>query len=232
MDKFNQLIDQLNSDSVDTRIAALQGLGDLGDTRAVEPIIDLLNDEAEVVYNAVFWLGQLKDERAVNPLLELLKKEDKTLHQQIRGQVGVVLSFFDSATEPLIELLTHQDYGIRLNAVRGLARYRNKQAVCPLIDLLNIEANLPSPENSIFAIFEIIKSLEEIYDDRAIEPLNNLLKHEDINIPPAAAKALMEFADKSSIGPLTELLSNQDLIYQRQAIVEALESIKYDNEFM
>ena len=230
MESFNQLVELLTSDNIATRVTAVQGLGELGDRRAVEPIIGLLNDEAEVVYTAVFWLGQLNDERAVNPLLELLNKEDKTPQQQIRGQIGEVLRIFESATEPLIELLTHQDYGIRVNAVSGLARYRNKQAVCPLIDLLKSEANLPSPEYSIFAIFEIIKSLVEIYDDRAIEPLNNLLNHEDINIPPAAAEALMDFGDKSSIGPLTELLSNQDLIYQRQTIVEALESIKSENE--
>ena len=230
MESFNQLVELLTSDNIATRVTAVQGLGELGDRRAVEPIIGLLNDEAEVVYTAVFWLGQLNDERAVNPLLELLNKEDKTPQQQIRGQIGEVLRIFESATEPLIELLTHQDYGIRVNAVSGLARYRNKQAVRPLIDLLTIEANLPSPEYSIFAIFEIIRSLEEIYDDRAIEPLNNLLSHENINIPPAAAEALIAFGDKSSIGPLTELLSNQDFIYQRQTIVEALESIKSENE--
>jgi HEAT repeat protein len=229
MDRFDELIDQLTSDSIATRRNAVEGLGELGDKRAVEPIIGLLNDEAEVVHTAVFWLGQLKDERVVEPLIELLKKEDKTPNQQIRGQIGSTLKIFESAIDPLIELLIHQDFGIRINAVRALGRYHNKQTVGPLIDLLKIESKLPSPEYSIFAIFDIIESLEEIYDDLAIEPLIELLKHEDINIPPVAAEALMQFGNERAIEPLTELLTNQDLTYRRQVIVDALESIKLEN---
>lgn len=229
MDKYGELIDQLTSGDIDTRINAVQGLGELGDKRAVEPMIRSLDDNAEVVHQAVFWLGQLGDDRVVEPLVELLVKEDNTPNQQIREQIGLTLRIFESATEPLVKLLMNQDYGIKINAVSGLARYQNKQAVSPLIDLLNIESNLPSPEYSLFTVFEIIESLEEIYDDLAIEPLIKLLRHENINIPPVAAKSLMEFGAEQAIEPLTELLENEDLRYRRQTIVDALDSIKFEH---
>ena len=52
------------------RRAAAEALGQLGDKRAVEPLIAALQDDVENVRQAAAEaLGQLGDERAVEPLI-------------------------------------------------------------------------------------------------------------------------------------------------------------------
>ena len=68
------------------RRRAIEILIRLGDTRAVEPLIQvLLKDEAwEVRGGAAIALGKIGDERAVKPLYQALKKEEK------KGEWGVI----------------------------------------------------------------------------------------------------------------------------------------------
>ena len=60
----------------EVRRGAAEALGKLGDTRAVEPLIEALGDGSEYVRNsAAGALGKLGDTRAVEPLIEALEDE-------------------------------------------------------------------------------------------------------------------------------------------------------------
>ena len=59
------------------RLHAAEALGKIGDERAVEPLIEALNDEdASVRRGAAVALGRLGAERAVEPLIEALNDEE------------------------------------------------------------------------------------------------------------------------------------------------------------
>jgi HEAT repeat protein len=59
------------------REAAAGALGDIGDKRAVEPLIGALSDDKTWVRrSAVEALGEIGDSRAVEPLIKALEDED------------------------------------------------------------------------------------------------------------------------------------------------------------
>ena len=67
--EVSRLLQELNSSSFIGRKWAAQNLGDLGDNRAVEPLIGMLNDENfNLRIVAAEALGKLKDTRAIIPL--------------------------------------------------------------------------------------------------------------------------------------------------------------------
>ena len=59
------------------RSGAVEALGRIGDVRAVEPLIQRLQDEDEDVRSAAAEaLGRIGDARAVDPLIQRLQEED------------------------------------------------------------------------------------------------------------------------------------------------------------
>lgn len=76
----------------DIRSKAAVALGDLGDRRAVEPLIQALNDEDEEVrWEAADALGKIRDERAVDPLIRALNDE----HEDVRSSAAEALNEID-----------------------------------------------------------------------------------------------------------------------------------------
>jgi HEAT repeat protein len=66
-------------------VSAASALGQIGDTGAVEPLIQALGDSDRTVRgNAAYALGQIGDTRAVQPLIKaLLREKSKTPHQTV-----------------------------------------------------------------------------------------------------------------------------------------------------
>ncbi len=72
--RLQQLIEELQSPDVLARYAAAIDLGEMGDSRAVEPLITALDDaEGYVAGAAAMALGQIGDSRAVAPLVAALE---------------------------------------------------------------------------------------------------------------------------------------------------------------
>ena len=67
---------------------AASALGEINDTRAVDPLIQALNDDdSGVRWNSAYALGTIGDVRAVQPLIRALKDNDSI----VRGFAGIAL---------------------------------------------------------------------------------------------------------------------------------------------
>ena len=110
MRDVDALINVLNNGKLEEekfyeRMTATKALGDIGDTRAVEPLIKTLRDNRESSLRgyAAEALGKIRDERALEPLIEaLIWNEDGRIG---REYVAVALGQFGDkrAIQPLIE---------------------------------------------------------------------------------------------------------------------------------
>lgn len=76
-DRVGDLILDLKFGTPGVRSEAAHALGEIGDARAVDPLIDALQDEdRRVRERAARALGKIGDARAVGPLIEALKNEN------------------------------------------------------------------------------------------------------------------------------------------------------------
>jgi HEAT repeat protein len=119
---------------------AAEVLGQIGDTRAVEPLIAALKDEDSFVrWQAAEALGQIGDTRAVEPLIAALKDESK----QVRGPAAEALRRIGDArtVESLIAALKDESKQVRGPAAEVLGQIGNPRAVEPLIEALKDDDN-------------------------------------------------------------------------------------------
>jgi HEAT repeat protein len=103
---------------------AAYALGEIGDARAFEPLIELLNvdwDDEWICRAAAYALGEIGDARAVEPLIEVLEDENWWARESAAKALGKIGDV--RAVEPLIKALG-DDYEV----VRAAA----KEALCKL----------------------------------------------------------------------------------------------------
>ena len=211
-------------------------LGQIGDKRALESLIDLLKDNNEYVRaNAAYALGQIGDKRAIDPLIEAFK--DNCNHVRVcvakaLGQIGgkKVINFLISTLEDNTAIPVLIEIG--------------EPAILPLIKALNstlcYKAALTLSNMGKVAVLPLIKAskiknkdirshiayiLGEIRDERAIEPLFKILRSEkkDIYDTASAAYALKEIGEPAVL-PLIEALKDKNE-YVRGKVAKALGGI-------
>jgi len=138
-DEISVLISALiNDQSRDTRADAAEVLGEIGDKRAVEPLIDALKDaDCMVQWNAAEGLGKIGDKRAIEPLIITLKAENDILRERAAEALGEIGDA--RAVEPLIGALNDEDEGVRSSAAEALGKIGDVRAVQPLINALKDE---------------------------------------------------------------------------------------------
>lgn len=157
---------------------AAAALGKLKDIFAVTPLINLLKDEAwGVRKNAAEALGNIGSMKAVRPLLELLRDEDS----DVRGTALEALSKTGLPDDPEIRIrfaIAREDWEMAVGI--------GEPAVAPLIALLK--------EGSKEVRKGVAAALGETGDDRAVDPLMELLKSDpDSQVRKAAAISISKF---------------------------------------
>jgi len=213
-----------------TRLAAVKALGNLGDARAVEPLINLLGHENECTrLAAVKALGNLGDARAMKPLIQALGDANKEI---VESAVNA-LRTYTCAVGPLIKTLADAGLMSQWAAAKVLGTLGDARAVAPLIEVLD-KGDLPARQAAA-------EALGSLGDARAIAPLIKALG-DDSKVRDAAAKALhqlgeptwrslikdygynrlVEFPDARIVEPLIKLLDrDEDSVYWGRA-AEAL----------
>ena len=121
----------------EVRRSAAAALWEIGDARAVEPLIAALKDEVYVVrINAIKALGKIGDPRAVVPLISVLKDRDTNVRIDAAEALGMIGDA--RAVDPLIAALKDEDYYVGESAAEALGKI-GTPAVEPLIDALKDE---------------------------------------------------------------------------------------------
>jgi HEAT repeat protein len=196
--------------SEEVRIWAVEALGQLGDRRVVEPLINILENNYSVIRSrATTALGQL-GRPAIAPLLAALRDEKI----QVRtGAIEALTQLGELALEPLKTALGDEDDRVRSSAATVLGQLGDNRAVEPLMAALN---DKDGPVR-----YTAARALAKLRDSRAVEPLINVLSDEDWRVRDRAAKALGLLGDTRAIAPLIVTLGDPDGRVQDRA-TEAL----------
>jgi len=181
-DELSVLISALiNDKNSDIRSDAANVLGEIGDERAVDPLIGALMDAKYTVrWNAAEALGKIGDTKAVEPLIATFKVEDDYLRARAAEALGAIGD--EKAVEPLISVLDDEDQGVRSSAAEALGAMGAARAVEPLINALNDE------EWSVRS--SAARALGWIGDARAVGPLTTALNDESEYVRSSAETAL------------------------------------------
>ena len=220
------------------RSGAAVVLGEIGDTRAIEPLIPALQDKLVVVRaNAAEALGKICDTRAVEPLIAALQDNDKDVHKIAAEALGKIGS---PAVEPLIAALQDSSEYVRSDAAEALERIgwqpdqdesgayywivKQQWAKC-------VKMGAPAIEPLIAALKDFwvrnaaIEALGKIGDAAAVKPLVSLLDHEETTTRQAAARALVALYQGSKLDRQA-----REQILQLRAQIETRHADKHIDE--
>jgi HEAT repeat protein len=147
----------------------VRALGEIKDTRAIEPLINTMRaEDGELGFAAAEALGKIGND-AVPFLIAVLNDSNWNLRCSVINALGMIKNA--QAVMPLITIFEGKDYMLSDAAASALGEIGSEQAVEPLIQLLENEA-LNVRISALFA-------LSKIGNKTALEPVLNLLKNED-----------------------------------------------------
>jgi HEAT repeat protein len=184
------LIEALNDKEIQVRLRAADTLGEIGDARAVDPLIRSLKEDSNslVKGSAARALGTIGDVKAVEPLIDSLNIKSTHSDCDLSEDIAIALGRIRDrrAVDPLIKCL--QDYRngfefLRRAAAEALGKIGDKRAVEPLIEAL--KDGCPSVRSYT------AWALGEIEDKKATDPLINALRDEDEGVRTYAVLALV-----------------------------------------
>lgn len=193
------LIKTLRGNDISIRLIAIRILGDIKDTRSVEPLIDVLEfksrkpaqEEAQLRYEAAKALGKIKDNSAIQPLITTLGDTDPHVREsaaEALREIGV------PSVQYLIESLEDENIHIRVGAVMLLGDLRDNRAMEALIDIMATDFF----KKSWMLRSEVAKAFGKIGDPFAIQPLQKLSNDRDSYVREIAISALEEIEKKAS----------------------------------
>lgn len=238
------LIFALKSNDPTVQYDAAEALGNLGDSRAVEPLVTALkNDELSGVrWKAAEALSKI-GAPAVDALIGALLHHD----DDVRWKAAIALGEIGDprAVEPLIALLCDEDRFVKSRAAHALGLL-GEAAVEPLIRALREgDGNLRwgaaialGKIRDTRAIEPLIRALADKYENvraesatslagigkPALAPLLQFLKFSGGSARLEVVTALGELKDSDAIQPLIQMLENAD-DEERKAIADALDAI-------
>ena len=137
------LLRKLQSDSDEIRAYAAEGLGNVGDVYAVDPLIEALSDDNVTVRRfAISALGHLRDARAIEGLITFLNDDEPDMRCAAVVALGELGLTEERAANPpiqvieaLINSVTDADRSVCSAAVVALGRIGNSQAITALQSL-------------------------------------------------------------------------------------------------
>jgi HEAT repeat protein len=192
----------------DVRRKAILLVGHYNDPRAVEPLLGALQDADELVRSMAAWaLGGLGDHRAVEPLMAALQSS----HQEVRSTAAVALGRLNDlrAVEPLIGALEDPDQEVRSSTAWALGQLNDARAVEPLISAL-------WDPGGRFAL-AVHRALTCIDDPCAVEPLTAALQHPHRLVRNIALARLSNIGDARAIEALERLIEHGDRCDREEA---------------
>ncbi len=181
------------------RAYAAEALGRIGDKKAVNGLIDALEDpDSEVRWKSAESLGKIKDLQALESLIYSLETdEDEYVRKFAARALGELKD--PLATDSLINALKDKEWAVRKSSAQALGRIGDKKALKPLLNVLNDE--------DVDVRRQAVISLEKM-KKHAIKPLLEKLYDFDWQTRAISADALGRIGDRKATMPLAKALSN------------------------
>ena len=197
---------------------AIETLGYLKNTRAIKPIIEILQDKNQDEYThiaAIEALRSLKSDLAVQPLIKILQ-ENKS-DSLISSASWALTNLGKVAVEPLIEVLQHENSDVRMMVASALGTIRDKKAIQPLYNLLQNQT--ATSHELLYTLGSggfppIASALAEL---KAVDELIVSLKNPNAIVRQQAAWALGNIADIQVVSPLIQALEDEDKEVREEA---------------
>ena len=224
------VIETLKSDDERLRRTSATVLGQVGGTRALEPLLAALADpNSSVQEAAASALGDMSDPRALAPLIAALYQGD----QKARNAVSAALvRIGNPIIEPLVQALKSKDASVRKTAAAVLVRIGNS-VVEPLVDALwKIDPDWGKAESARTSVPQFVSALKEaggsvfkdpkdvlrrIGDARVIKPLATTLKEMQDGLGKAAV-SIDQIKGARDIDALSQALENADAAVRKSAL--------------
>jgi HEAT repeat protein len=217
-DVVDPLIGMLGDDDWLVREAAIRGLGNVGDQRAVEPLLAFLERGGDPLSSVIQVLVQIGDERVGPFLIKVLNNPDAT----VRKAAAEGLEKFPDpkAFKPLCVLLKDEDKEVRSEAINALRKIGDKRALKHFIAALK-------KDKDVWVRCRAIRGIVDFADSGAVKPLIEALQKDEVGfVRVEAAQALGELGDKRAIESLTHARSNDDVIGVREEAAKALKAFQ------
>ena len=232
MDKIEELIKKLKDENWRVRWNAALALREIGDERAIEPLINALRDGYSDVRNAAFKaLEEIEPEwhktevvgRQVPEFINALRDKDSDVRSAAAWVLGKIRD--KRSVAPLINALRDWDQRVRSAAFKALEEiepewHKTEVAKRQVPEFINALRDRDSDVRSAAAWV-----LGKIGDERSVESLINALMDEYWHVREAACKALGKIKDQKAIKFLINTLRD-GYSYVRNAAFKALEEIE------
>jgi HEAT repeat protein len=180
------LVDALQDPVLAVRLAAARSLGNLGETRAIVPILVAFDLPGEMnqrrLAEALYAFGPA----AVEPLLGVLANVHGTYSDNAIGVAERVLGMLRApeAVKPLTTLLTHPEFRVRLNAARSLGQIGDHTDTAPIARLAK------DPAWEVRNV--VMQSLGKLHGTRHIKLMEEGMRDTSWWVRFSAAQALWE----------------------------------------
>lgn len=232
IDVVETLLGVLEAPSTKERARVIEALGNLRDSRALEPLVNLHSDsDPDIRSHALEALGKIGGARAGESIVTALADSDSG----VRKDAAITLANLGDAraVEPLLKQLAETSYDFdRRKIIELLGKLGDARAIEPLIQLLSDSDNVwavvrdtltQNPdsrvvESLIFALRDSNKHLREhaaqtlglLKDPRAVEPLIVRLSDPDKDVRSASIDALGNIGDAGAVDALIQQLRDPD----------------------
>ncbi|KAF3884893.1 MULTISPECIES: HEAT repeat domain-containing protein [Nostocales] len=203
---------------------AAQKLGELGDRRAVEPLLQALKDRSsEVRAKAIEALVKLGANQAVDPLIACL--QDSDFFVRVKAAWGLAELGDVKAIEPLIEALRQENQSTACSAIAtALGKFADPRAIAPLIEVLRSNGqNLTNAFSFHRVRVSLVNALSLIEDSKTTNALVEVLRdrqsllqaqgsswQELIQVTQLCVKTLLKRQHSELMEILTQLLQDSE----------------------
>ncbi len=183
------LMDALDSENPNIKIAAIAGLGNVRAKEAVPPLIELLKDaDPKIRASAATALGKIRAKEAAAALIELTKDEKWTVRMEAVIALNHIKS--DEAFDALAASLNDKRPEVQRVAIMAVGNTRRPEATELLLPLLEA-----SRQASAMVKRALISSLSGLNATQALDLIAPMLSDEDEGVRSDAAKAVVRLAD-------------------------------------
>jgi HEAT repeat protein len=208
------LASALKDENNDVRWASAQALGIIGDSRAVQPLAEVLakDSKTDVAEAAAEALGRISDPVAVEPLIAAVKHPDKSVQRAAVASLG---QLGDGRALPVVIAVIHDnDWApIKEAAIRAFGELGDVQAVPVLLETIK--------DGDADLRFATAAALGQLGDARALPALAAAVTDSSARVRQAAAEALGEVGGPPALAAVERAITDSDANV-REAAARAL----------